>query len=411
MEDPTRNFTSSRGGSLQSPGMSPRRDVGTADDRTDGKDSLKPLLEKLIVKCDRGLAPVGLPVSSLEGPTGKQQQQKAAMPASSSSAKRPSLWKVRLCAKFMQSHCEAGPDCPFAHGIQELRRLEERESAFNLQGFVMPELPQLTSTQAMVQRNLQRWNVSGQPAPPLLDILSPRKSRHRVSTAPLGMDRDWVQLKESLKCGRARVPSLCWMGQQLDNRPRLKFDPVIPAANPAMKATWRDVQQVSKVEQDRIAPIVAKHELVERDVSQACYKSRQEFSQTLAPEDAGWHDIRHRIQTEHILANPHDVSFANTYILDSFSCGRTVESTIDDLISGRTSVGDIPKIRVVWRQGKLVTLDHRRLYAFRAALPLDAQVPMKLVLSDVLADQFLPPVCKRQKSVGVQKFSTPRGIA
>lgn len=105
-------------------------------------------------------------------------------------------------------------------------------------------------------------------------------------------------------------------------------------------------------------------------------------------------DIRqHKINVTLINANPHNVFFINPTIIDRFSCGRRVESTIQDLASGCTSVSDIPTIRVVRRQGKLLTLDHRRLHAFRMALPAEAQVPMKLIQSELLVDQYVPAHC------------------
>lgn len=117
--------------------------------------------------------------------------------------------------------------------------------------------------------------------------------------------------------------------------------------------------------------------------------------------------VAHKICVEQIVANPHDVLFANPVILERFSCGRSVESTIQALSNGSIDVTSIPLIRVVKRLGKLVTLDHRRLYAFQAALPLDAQVPMKLVHSAVLADQYMPRSGRFQATVGMVK-STPR---
>merc|ERR1712048_473485 len=100
---------------------------------------------------------------------------------------------------------------------------------------------------------------------------------------------------------------------------------------------------------------------------------------------------RHKVKVKRIKMSPHDVFFINPTIIDRFSCGRTVASTIEDLTSGRTDVSEIPAIRVVQRCGKTLTLDHRRLYAFRAALPPATQVRMNLLLSDVVADKFVLP--------------------
>merc|ERR1712107_555449 len=80
---------------------------------------------------------------------------------------------------------------------------------------------------------------------------------------------------------------------------------------------------------------------------------------------------------------------------ERFSCGRTVDETIEELRSGQT--------KVVRRKGKLLTLDHRRLYAFRAALPRCAEVPMRLLLSDVLIEQHLCANSRCSNTVGIQR--------
>merc|ERR1712232_1108543 len=98
---------------------------------------------------------------------------------------------------------------------------------------------------------------------------------------------------------------------------------------------------------------------------------------------------RHKNKFESISACPHKVLFTKGVICDHFSCGRAVQSTIDELSSGTVSAQDIPAIRVVRRSGKLLTLDHRRLYAFQKALPANALVPMKVVTCELLT-QGLP---------------------
>merc|ERR1712190_23252 len=95
--------------------------------------------------------------------------------------------------------------------------------------------------------------------------------------------------------------------------------------------------------------------------------------------------------------------FTSPTIIERFSCGRTVEATIEELKTGQTKVEDIPLIRVVRRKDKLLALDHRRLFAFRNALPRSAAVPMRLLLSDVLIEQHLSPNSKSWNSVGIQR--------
>eukprot|EP00930_Biecheleria_cincta_P076903 TRINITY_DN64136_c0_g1_i1.p1 TRINITY_DN64136_c0_g1~~TRINITY_DN64136_c0_g1_i1.p1 ORF type:complete len:250 (-),score=43.53 TRINITY_DN64136_c0_g1_i1:165-914(-) len=115
--------------------------------------------------------------------------------------------------------------------------------------------------------------------------------------------------------------------------------------------------------------------------------------------------VKHKMQLEEIVANPHDVLFTNPAISDHFSCDRSVASTIASLTAGDICVADIPKIAVVQRDGKLLTLNHRRLYAFRKALARDALVPMRLLLpeSEKLLVQSLPRVPACRTTVHVER--------
>lgn len=117
---------------------------------------------------------------------------------------------------------------------------------------------------------------------------------------------------------------------------------------------------------------------------------------------------RRKVQYEYMMADPHDILFTRPCINDRFSCGRLVESTIEDLISGQVSLEDIPTITVVRRHDRLLTLDHRRLYAFRAALPIEAQVPVKILMSEWLATKYVAPNCKYYHAVRVE-HETPGG--
>ena len=65
--------------------------------------------------------------------------------------------------------------------------------------------------------------------------------------------------------------------------------------------------------------------------------------------------------------NPNDIRFGQDSINRNFSDGRSVQSTIDGLKSGRIRPGDLPAIRVTIRNGQRVTLDNRRLFAAREA--------------------------------------------
>ncbi len=63
-------------------------------------------------------------------------------------------------------------------------------------------------------------------------------------------------------------------------------------------------------------------------------------------------------------ANPLDVRFSQPTISQNFSSNGTVDNLARQLRNGK-SVDDIPAIRVVERNGELITLDNRRLAAFQ----------------------------------------------
>mmetsp|Transcript_34954 Transcript_34954/g.96637 ORF Transcript_34954/g.96637 Transcript_34954/m.96637 type:complete len:240 (-) Transcript_34954:171-890(-) len=113
------------------------------------------------------------------------------------------------------------------------------------------------------------------------------------------------------------------------------------------------------------------------------------------------HGHSHKAEFEYSSANPHELLFTNRSMSERFSCGRTVQSTIEDLVSGRVSVQDIPAITVVSRGGRLLSLDHRRLYAFRKALPADARVPVKVIKSEHLLVRRVPPTSECRSAVRV----------
>lgn len=67
------------------------------------------------------------------------------------------------------------------------------------------------------------------------------------------------------------------------------------------------------------------------------------------------------------LINPKAVRFTQDSIKATFSNGRKVEDLIQDLKSGKLNAGDVPPIRVFSRNGKIYSLDNRRLKAFQEA--------------------------------------------
>ena len=65
--------------------------------------------------------------------------------------------------------------------------------------------------------------------------------------------------------------------------------------------------------------------------------------------------------------DPQDIRFSQDSISSRFKNGNSVSDTIDKLKTGELTAKDFPNIRVVKRDGKLYTLDNRRLYCFKEA--------------------------------------------
>jgi len=74
------------------------------------------------------------------------------------------------------------------------------------------------------------------------------------------------------------------------------------------------------------------------------------------------------------LANPSDIKFTQNSVANTFKDGTTLQSTIDDLKSGKLLPSDLPPIRVFEQDGVVYTLDNRRLLAAS-----EAGVPIKVV--------------------------------
>ena len=65
--------------------------------------------------------------------------------------------------------------------------------------------------------------------------------------------------------------------------------------------------------------------------------------------------------------NPSSIKFSQPTVSQNFSSNGTINNTIAGLKNGSIKPGNIPAIRVVERNGELITLDNRRLLAFQAA--------------------------------------------
>lgn len=120
--------------------------------------------------------------------------------------------------------------------------------------------------------------------------------------------------------------------------------------------------------------------------------------------DESWRGckFRRKVETAIIAADPWKIFFSNPRINNCFSCGRSLTDTIEALQKGDITVEDIPKITVVERGGRLITLDHRRLFCFRAALPKGAEIPVQLLQTPWLAHRSLAPNPQVYNSVRVE---------
>jgi RHS repeat-associated protein len=63
--------------------------------------------------------------------------------------------------------------------------------------------------------------------------------------------------------------------------------------------------------------------------------------------------------------SPKAVRYSQDSIKGSFKDGRTFGQAIDDLKTGRATANDFPAIRIFEHEGKIYTLDNRRLYVFK----------------------------------------------
>ncbi|MFG3042194.1 RHS repeat-associated core domain-containing protein [Streptomyces sp. NPDC048330] len=65
--------------------------------------------------------------------------------------------------------------------------------------------------------------------------------------------------------------------------------------------------------------------------------------------------------------SPKAIRYSQDSIKGSFKDGQTFEQAIDDLQAGRVTANDFPAIRIFEQEGKIFTLDNRRLYVFKEA--------------------------------------------
>ena len=63
--------------------------------------------------------------------------------------------------------------------------------------------------------------------------------------------------------------------------------------------------------------------------------------------------------------SPSDIRFMHDRINSKFSNGISLHETIDDIENGLMKVDDLPRIRVVCKDGYYYSFDNRRLYVYR----------------------------------------------
>ena len=82
--------------------------------------------------------------------------------------------------------------------------------------------------------------------------------------------------------------------------------------------------------------------------------------------------------------NPQSIRFSQASIKATFQDGTSIDDLVAKLRDGRIRPQDIPAIRVFVRDGKLFTLDNRRLEAFRRA---GVDVPVRMASPQEMADE------------------------
>lgn len=73
------------------------------------------------------------------------------------------------------------------------------------------------------------------------------------------------------------------------------------------------------------------------------------------------------VVTEPTLVNPHLIRYSQSSAGHSFTDQRPLSQLVLELGQDCNKIFDVPVIRVYGRDGRIFTLDHRRLWAFREA--------------------------------------------
>ena len=89
------------------------------------------------------------------------------------------------------------------------------------------------------------------------------------------------------------------------------------------------------------------------------------------------------------LVDPTEIRFTQDSISNKFKDGTSVKGLIDDLKAGNITSEDIPAIRVFEKDGKIYSLDNRRLKAFQdAGVPIRIQKATNKEVALELPDKF-----------------------
>jgi len=83
------------------------------------------------------------------------------------------------------------------------------------------------------------------------------------------------------------------------------------------------------------------------------------------------------------LRNPNSIRFSQDSVRGTFSDGRSVRELTEGLRSGAIKPTDVPAVRLVERQGKLISIDNRRLQAFRDA---GVDIPTRMATPDEILE-------------------------
>ena len=83
------------------------------------------------------------------------------------------------------------------------------------------------------------------------------------------------------------------------------------------------------------------------------------------------------------MLSPQSIRFSQNSVQATFKDGRSIEEVAAGLRSGRINPNEVPPIRLVERDGKLFTLDNRRLEAFRRA---QVEVPARMATPREIAE-------------------------